>query len=60
MTDTTEPTAAPELETPSGPGETPGAEAIARCACGVPWGLAHYCRVQDHNWIKATEPAEPS
>jgi hypothetical protein len=54
MTDTdTAPT-----ETPTD--ATPGADAIARCACGVPLGTAHYCTAQDHNWVKAPEPDEPS
>jgi hypothetical protein len=31
---------------------------IARCACGVPAGTAHYCAAQDHNWVKAPESAD--
>jgi hypothetical protein len=31
---------------------------IRRCACGVPIGTAHYCAAQDHNWVKAPEPAD--
>jgi hypothetical protein len=47
-----------ETPTPAPTDSTPGLAPIARCACGVPAGTAHYCAAQDHNWVKAPEPAD--
>jgi hypothetical protein len=49
-------------ETPDLAPETPpldtSATRIARCACGVPLGTAHYCAAHDHDWTPADEPSD--
>jgi hypothetical protein len=44
----------PRARTTTGHGGQAGtasAPPLARCACGVPAGVAHYCSTRDHAWI---------
>jgi hypothetical protein len=58
MTEPHDPTPTPDLAPELPPLDTSASAPIARCACGVPLGTAHYCAARDHNWVKAPEPLE--